>query len=152
MNLLRHMTVEDLMSTAVISIKASESLSAASDAMHLADIHHLPVVDDHDRVLGVLSDRDLRQALAANGGRKHHIVADAMTRDVRTVRPETAAQRAAELMLDLKIGSLPVVGDDGHLIGVITATDFLSLAREALLEEKREEEAETEAPLFDERM
>ena len=135
----RRLTVEDLMSTAVISVRASDSLSTAAETMQLAEIHHLPVVDDHQRVVGLLSDRDVRSLLSGNG-KKHHSVAEAMTRVVRTVRPEAGAHHAAELMLDLKINSLPVVADDGHLVGVITATDFLSLAHDALLGSSASEE------------
>jgi len=48
------------------------------------------------------------------------------------VRGETPAYRAAELMIDRKIGSLPVVGDDGVMIGIVTETDFLAVAHKAL--------------------
>jgi CBS domain-containing protein len=56
-----------------------------------------------------------------------------MTRDVITTRPDADAYVAADLMLDHKISSLPVVDDTGALVGVVTQTDYLELARRALL-------------------
>jgi CBS domain-containing protein len=56
-----------------------------------------------------------------------------MTHDPVTVRAEASAHVAAQIMLDRKIGSLPVVADDGRLIGLVTQTDFLDVARRALL-------------------
>jgi CBS domain-containing protein len=56
-----------------------------------------------------------------------------MTRDVTTVRPDTPASDAATILLERKIGSLPVVNSDGQPIGIVTETDFLQVARRALL-------------------
>ncbi len=122
------MTVADLMSTALLTIKATESLTEAHSEMELGLIHHLPVVDDRGKLVGVLSDRDLRAA-----SKRHHNVADLMTRDVITIRPEAPAYEAAQLMLDHRIGSVPVVDGHGALVGVVTQTDYLDLARRALL-------------------
>jgi CBS domain-containing protein len=124
-----HTTVEDLMSTAVIAARPHEPLSKAREDMELANIHHLPVIDERDHVIGILSSHDLARALG--GGRRS--VADAMTRRVRTVGRGTPAHQAVALMLAHRIGSLPVVGEDEQLIGVITDTDFLNVARRALL-------------------
>jgi acetoin utilization protein AcuB len=60
-------------------------------------------------------------------------VCDVMSRDVVTTRPDAPAHLAASMMLDFRIGSLPVVNDDGALIGVVTITDYLAVARRALL-------------------
>ena len=55
-----------------------------------------------------------------------------MTRAVRTVRATTPAHEAATLMIEQKIGCLPVVGEDEQLVGIITETDFLEVAARAL--------------------
>jgi CBS domain-containing protein len=55
-----------------------------------------------------------------------------MTRGVRIVRPSTPAAEAAALMIELKIGALPVIGEGEQLVGVITETDFLAVAHQAL--------------------
>jgi CBS domain-containing protein len=123
--------VSDLMSTAVISVKASDTLDHARTTMEVADIRHLPVVDDKFHVVGVLSNRDLLRAASRRGAAKLR-VGTLMTREVVTVHPRTGAAEAAARMLERKIGSLPVVGEDEILVGVVTETDFLRLAERAL--------------------
>ncbi len=121
--------VEDLMTTAVIAVRAHDSLEMARDQMELAGIRHLPVVDESQQVVGILSNRDLLRAARRHHGGK---VGDHMTVDVVTVSPSTRAAEAALRMQELKIGSLPVVGEDQRLIGMITETDFLAVAARAL--------------------
>jgi CBS domain-containing protein len=125
----KRMTVEDLMSTAVIALRANDTVGRVREEMELAEIRHIPVIDDRNHVIGIVSNRDLHRAAKAQAPRR---VADVMTRDVRTVRPSTPAAEAAAILIELKIGSLPVVGDEEQLIGVITETDFLAVAQQAL--------------------
>lgn len=119
--------IEQLMTTGVIAVRDSDSISKAEGEMRQADIRHLPVIDEGHRVIGILSNRDL---LAHHGATKR--VGAVMTREVLTVRPEMPAFRAAEVMRDRKLGSLPVVSDDGVLVGIVTETDFLGVAANAL--------------------
>ena len=128
---LQDLRVTDLMSTAVLSVKESELLPAADETMKMADVRHLPVVDRHAHVVGVLSNRDVMAALGAHG-RKPKRVAEVMTRKVLTIHPNKLAREAAALMLQYKIGSLPVVDDEQQLVGVITETDLLRVAHLAL--------------------
>jgi CBS domain-containing protein len=122
----RSIRVEDLMSTAVIAVKASDALDLARDQMEVAGIRHLPVVDEHQQVVGILSNRDLLRA-----GPKGR-VGEHMTTQVVTVLGSARAADAAARMQELKIGSLPVVGEDQRLVGIITETDFLGVAWRAL--------------------
>jgi CBS domain-containing membrane protein len=126
----RHMTVADFMVTAIVTVRADETLGAAHADMEMGAFRHLPVVDARRRLVGILSDRDLLRAL---GRAKSTTIAEIMTLNPVTVRPETAAHVATALMLDRKIGSLPVVAEDGALVGLVTETDFLDVARRALL-------------------
>jgi CBS domain-containing protein len=121
--------VEELMTTAVISVKAADPLEIARQQMELAGIRHLPVVDESQQVIGILSNRDL---LRASRGKHSSRVGDHMTIDVVTVSPSSSAAEAATRMQELKIGSLPVVGEDQRLIGMITETDFLGVAARTL--------------------
>jgi CBS domain-containing protein len=120
-------TVEDLMRTAVIALRATDTVAAARDQMRMAEIRHIPVVDQHNRVVGIVSDRDLRAA-----SRPHMRIADIMRHPVRTVRPTTAAHEAASILLEHKIGSLPVIGADEQLVGIVTESDFVAVARDKL--------------------
>jgi CBS domain-containing protein len=124
--------VEDFMSTAVITLKETDALSAAQIEMHLAEIRHLPVVDTRNHVVGVVSDRDiLRNRTKLDD--EPLPVAQIMSRRVRTVRAATPAHEAASLMLEQKIGCLPVIGEEEQIVGIITESDFLRIAERALL-------------------
>jgi len=123
----RDLTVSDLMTTQLITVNASESIKEARADMELGVVRHLPVIDDRGRLVGVVSDRDL---LTAKRGQR---IADIMTRDVVTTRPDAPAAEAASIMLDAKIGSVLVVNEDQVLVGMVTQTDYLALARRALL-------------------
>lgn len=125
----KRLSVEDLMSTAVIALHASDTVGRVREEMAIAEIRHIPVIDDKNHVIGIVSNRDLHRAAQAHAPRR---VADVMTRQPCTVRPSTPAAEAAAIMIERKIGSLPVVGDDEQLVGVITETDFLAVAHQAL--------------------
>ena len=126
-----HPTVEDFMSTAVLSMKETDTLSAAQIEMQMAEIRHLPVVDSKGHVVGVLSDRDILRNLTKIDG-KPAPVTQIMSRRVQTVKASLGAAEAAALMIERKIGCLPVVGEDEQLVGIITETDFLRIAEQAL--------------------
>jgi CBS domain-containing protein len=127
----RHdLTVSDLMSTALITVNRNDPVTGAHAEMQVGVVRHLPVVDERGRLVGLLSDRDLLGALGAKPPKK---ISDVMTRDIISVRPESKAHAAAALMLENKISSLPVVDEKGTLVGLVTQTDYLELARRALL-------------------
>ena len=130
-------TVQQLMKTRLVTAKLSTSVREAVQTMGEAGIRHLPVTDDNGRLIGMISHRDAVRALdvmrAADGERSMVRVGDIMKTEVLRANPEMAAHQAAAMMIETKIGALPVVGDSGKLVGIITETDFLEVAREALL-------------------
>lgn len=124
---------EDIMSTALVTVRPEDPLHEARAKMETAEIRHLPVVDNKQRVVGMLSNRDLLRTIGSGTGRERPwVVADIMTRRVRTVRPESPAYEAASLLIKDKIGSIAVVSDTDELVGIITETDFLVIAKDAL--------------------
>ncbi len=126
-----HLTVRDLMTTALVTVHADASLSDALETMRMADIRHLPVVDKRGRLIGIVSDRDLAH-LRLRGKHVAHRVSEVMSRDVVSVAPGTLAREAAALLIDRKIGALPVLDEELALVGVVTETDFLRLVVEAM--------------------
>jgi acetoin utilization protein AcuB len=129
--------VKDIMTSEVTTLKRNEKLTIADDVMQLGRIRHLPVLDDDgEGVVGIISQRDLfRGALAQALGYGQHarrkildtlVVKDVMTTDVITTSPETPLAEAARVLMERKIGSLPVV-KDGRLVGIITEGDFVAL-------------------------
>ena len=123
------MKVESLMSTAVVTARDSDLLAAVDLEMKLGSFRHIPVVDEKENLIGLLSARDV---LAARGRGKKKRVGECMSRHIVTVRPETPVPAAIDLLLENQFGCLPVVGSDGRLMGIVTETDFLQAARRLL--------------------
>jgi CBS domain-containing protein len=125
----RTTTVEDVMTTALTTIHPEEPVDTADLEMKLAAIRHIPVVGPKNRLVGILSDRDLLRSVRNPKGR---VISDIMTRRVHTVRATDPARRAIDLLLEHKIGCVPVLGDEEELVGIVTETDFLRIARDSL--------------------
>jgi acetoin utilization protein AcuB len=115
------MIVAELMTQAPSTVAPRDTLEQAKAKMEAGRFRQLPVVNK-DGLVGMVTDRDMRQ----HGGQLSHTRVDAvMTTQVYSVRPSTPVEEAAELLIANKIGSLPVIEDDGRLVGIITATDML---------------------------
>ena len=126
--------VSDLMTREVVTVDRNEDLSVPDRIMTLGRIRHLPVLDD-GRLCGIVSQRDLMlNALSRALGFGSHArdktlaslpVKEAMTTEVITVSPNTPIAEAAKLMVNHKIGCLPVV-EKGELVGILTESDFVA--------------------------
>ncbi|KAF0120238.1 MAG: hypothetical protein FD151_1731 [bacterium] len=129
------MKVKDVMAKDVVTLDVDEELSLADDIMHLGRIRHLPVVEK-GKLVGIISQRDLfKGSLASLMGfgekakrdfLKTVTVKEIMVKKVITVSPDADIKDAGRIMLEKKIGCLPVVGyDDLVVVGLITETDIL---------------------------
>jgi acetoin utilization protein AcuB len=126
--------VREWMNRRVFSIGPDARLSEAATLMRRRKIRHLPVVERGGRLVGMVSARDLRQALFApsvqdgldnlRGVLDGLAVRDIMARGVVGVRAATSIREAARLMYERKIGALPVV-ERNLLVGILTETDVL---------------------------
>jgi len=112
--------VRDVMTRKVLTIGPETSCDEARRLMEQHRIRHLPVVAE-GRLVGMVSDRDVRSAAAQTRGT---LAEKIMTGDPVTITPETRVEHAARLMLDGRFGSLPVT-DGQTLIGIVTYTDLL---------------------------
>jgi acetoin utilization protein AcuB len=130
------LTVKDVMTANVTTLKRNEKLTLADDLMNLGRIRHLPVLDDEgEELIGIVSQRDLfRGALAQAIGYGHHarrklletlLVKEVMTTEPTTTTPETPLADAAQVLMEKKIGCLPVVAN-GRLVGILTEADFVA--------------------------
>jgi CBS domain-containing membrane protein len=134
--------VKDIMTAPVVTLFAEQTLPLAEDIMRFKHLRHLPVVDDANRLVGLVSHRDILRAqisgLTGLSARERRARQDdvrmsqIMTRDVWTATPETWASNAGRVLLDHAFGCLPVVGRDHTLIGIVTERDFLKLAIKAI--------------------
>ena len=107
----------------------AESAKSVYARMVELNVRHMPVVEN-GRLVGILSDRDL--LLHAWSGRGYSfpeqlIAGDLMAMDVVVASASATLAEAAQKMLDAKIDALPIIGDGGFMIGIITATDMLNL-------------------------
>lgn len=124
---MRELTVADMMTTRVKTVHEDESLSVADWDMVVGELRHLPVVDRDNHVVGMVSDRDLLRSTE-----RPTSVSSVMTRTVNVIRADALAIEAVDQLLRFKHGALPVVDSSGRLVGIVTSTDFLELARRAL--------------------
>jgi CBS domain-containing membrane protein len=134
--------VKHLMTSPVVTFFAEQSLPLAEDVMRFKHVRHLPVTDDARRLVGLVSHRDLlaaqistRSGLTRDARRavqEEVRVGDIMTRDVWSVHPDVNASIAAATLFDHKYGCLPVIDDDGVLVGIVTEHDFLRFAMKVL--------------------
>jgi len=116
------MFVEQVMITPVISVEPETPVGRAWERLQGWRCRHLPVVAG-GTLVGIVSDRDLRVALASDGGQRVDAI---MHRGVVTVEPGTPIEEASREMLEHKIGALPVI-DREQLVGIVTETDLLRL-------------------------
>ncbi len=120
------MLVRDIMRSPVVAVPPETTLEDAYRTMREKAFRHLPVLEG-SRLVGVITDRDLRlatSALAPAPFPADSSVAAVMCRDPLTASAEDAVEDAARVMRERKIGCLPVV-DDGRVIGIITGIDLL---------------------------
>jgi CBS domain-containing protein len=135
------MTLRDIMSPVVMTVRDSHSCYEAALRMARANVHHLPALDEHDRLVGIVSDRDLRSYLLVTMGVEHERptlsarhaldevpVSGVMTNPVISGHPDMSIGEAVQVMARHKVGSLPVV-EDGRLVGIVTERDLLRLLR-----------------------
>lgn len=111
-------------------------LHEASVLMRELNFRHLPVVQDGE-LMGILSERNLREALAYPGG-KNLQVQDVMNSNVYAVQKNTALKKVVRNMANLKLGSAVVVDTQKRVIGIFTTTDALALLADLLDENEGE--------------
>ena len=138
--------VRDVMTTRVIWVTKAASFREMVTAFREYRISAFPVIDENRRVIGVVSEADLLAKEALDGGEdgmpgmitgllRHReqekargvTAGDVMTSPAVTVRPEDTVEHAARLMYTRKIKRLPVVDAGGHLVGVISRADVLTV-------------------------
>lgn len=128
------MTIRELMSGGLITVSPETSVPQARDVMARERIRHLLVTGPGSVLAGIVTDRDIRlnlpsRATSLSAQEIGHLlskltVGEIMTRSVITIGPDASAREGARLLLEHKIGALPVL-DDGHLVGIVTETDIV---------------------------
>ena len=136
-------TVKDVMSTHVIAVRPGAPYKEMAAMLHEQRVSAFPVIDEDDKVIGVVSEGDLLTKEALEGTVPRTLqsltrqsvrtrvnavtAADLMTKPPVTIRPDEPVTHAARLMFDRRVKRLPVTSDDGTLIGIVTRSDVLSV-------------------------
>lgn len=132
---MKNQFVRDWMSKNPVTISPKATLPEAHNLMRERKVRRLPVID-HDKVVGIISLTDVLEAKPSDATTlsiyelnyllAKLTVAKIMTKQVMTVSPDTSIGDAARMMLDYKIGGLPVV-DGEKLVGIITESDIFRM-------------------------
>ncbi|MEU9181687.1 CBS domain-containing protein [Streptomyces sp. NPDC048550] len=132
---MKHIKVGDLMTDEVVAVVSATSFKDVAKLLAQHDVSGLPVVDDEDRVVGVVSESDLliRQAapVAAASSEASPVAevtaGEVMSTPAVTIHAEETAADAARLMTRRSVERLPVVDEEERLVGIVTRRDLLRL-------------------------
>ncbi len=150
-------TVKDIMTEQVISLGEQDNLNKVMKAMQKGKFRHVPVVDKQNKLIGIISDRDVLRLLPFRKSQRkpqsevfraelfdvepnepviHQQVYRIMNRDVIYVEPGCSFQEVVKMLHEMKISCVPVTDEDKKLLGIATVTDVMRglLAAHALFE------------------
>lgn len=132
------MKIKDIMTRELFFVRPNRNLDIVDDVMEWHDIRHVLVIDSHGYLLGVISQRDILRSAVSNQtnitqeDQKHLFslipVTEIMKTRLITTTPETPIHEAAQLLLENKIGCLPVLDVESKVIGIVSESDFVKWA------------------------
>jgi CBS domain-containing protein len=117
--------VDEVMTDSVMALQLSATFGDAVSLMASQQVRHSVVVDEQNKIKGVISDRDVLRALARTPDWKSKPVSDIMTHEPFVVHRDTNLTDALGQLLEKRINCLPVVDDDLKVCGILTSTDLL---------------------------
>lgn len=123
-------TVRDAMTPSVRTPSPSQSLAEAAQLMKSDDVGSIPIVEE-GRLVGIVTDRDIAIRAVAEGIDPSAVtIADVASRDLVTVEPDQDLDEALALMARHQVRRLPVVEEDGRLVGILAQADVALEAKE----------------------
>jgi len=130
--------VADIMTRDIFPLKSDQTLNVVRLLMRTVNVRHVPILDKKELFVGLLSHRDLLaysiskfadiNPLAQNELDRHIPIKDVMRTKIATTTATTDLKEAISSMLENKFGCLPVIDDQGHLVGIITDEDIIRLS------------------------
>jgi CBS domain-containing protein len=139
-----YQTVGQFMSTDLFTVRPDDLVDLAASMMQWKHVRHVPVEDDEGRLVGLVSHRDLLRLLASGmskGNGESVVVRQIMKPDPVRVTPDTPTLEAIEIMRRHNVGCLPIVKDN-HLVGIVTAYDFLAVSAKLFEDHLRSDTAQ----------
>ena len=126
-----HKSIQDAMTSNPTTIEPTTTAQQAARTMKSEDVGSLPIVEG-DKLVGVITDRDLAIRIIAEGKGIDTPVADVASKDVVTIDPQQSLEEAARLMATNQIRRLPVVEEDGRLVGILAQADIAQAGHDTL--------------------
>lgn len=124
------MIVEEIMKRNVLTLSNNATIQDAIRLIREHSVHHLPIVDEHHHLVGIVSDRDLRDAAPSIFRSDNHLedlmkpISSIMKKDVISAHPLDFVEELSTVFYDHKIGCIPIL-EDNKIVGIITKTDML---------------------------
>ncbi len=132
---MRDVKLKELMASPVLTVSAEEDFKNVESKFRARGIRHLPVVDSQNRVVGLITQRDLYRIVSPRHTEDGYIYDPAMLNDFvlsrqmtaspYTLSPEDPVSKALEVMIRNKYGCIPLVDTENKLVGIVTSGDIL---------------------------
>jgi CBS domain-containing protein len=126
-----HKSIQEAMTPNPTTIESTTTAPEAARIMKSEDVGSLPIVEG-DKLVGVVTDRDLAIRIVAEGRGVDTAVGEIASKDLVTVDPEQSIDEAARLMAEHQVRRLPVVEEDGRLVGILAQADIAQTGHDAL--------------------
>jgi CBS domain-containing protein len=121
--------VSDVMTTELVTAKPDETVVDAARKMAENAVGSVVVVDEHGVLLGIVTERDIVVRVVAKGlNPATTLVGEIMTRNPVTIYEDASLSAAAELMRRKKVSHLPVINEEGRIVGMVSRSDIVRLA------------------------
>lgn len=126
-----HDSIREAMTSNPTTVEPGTTVEEAARTMKSEDVGSLPIVEG-DRLVGVVTDRDLTIRVLAEGKGADTTVGEIASKDVVTIDPQQSLEEAARLMAEHQVRRLPVTEEDGKLVGILAQADVAQTGNDTL--------------------
>ena len=126
-----HKSIQDVMTSNPATVEPSTPAEEAARLMKTEDTGIVPIVEG-DRLVGVVTDRDLALEIVAGGRETSTPVGELASKDLVTIDPQQGLEEAARLMAEHQVRRLPVCEEDGRLVGILSQKDLAEAGHDTL--------------------
>jgi CBS domain-containing protein len=126
-----HKSIQEAMTSSPTTVEPTTTAQEAARTMKSEDVGSLPIVEG-DKLVGVITDRDLAIRIIAEAKGIDTPVAEIASKDVVTIDPQQSLEEAARLMANNQVRRLPVVEEDGKLVGILAQADIAQAGHDSL--------------------
>ena len=117
----------DIMSQHVISLNSKATVADAWQLFQRHSFHHIPITDENNTVLAMLSDRDILQGPGTQENINQKNIMLFATQLVFCFSPDTDIRQATRTLYEYDLGALPVISEQHELLGIVTRTDIIKI-------------------------